>query len=242
MHAPNFDEMAGSTFVDLTDEKPPKRDFIDLTASCEEELNNSAMDKTNQPKANLSNDLSTLDNPPEAKVNSTAKARFAFKSSSAKGQPPVPKPGLAPKIDKDQPNANGTHQGPKVESIKSLAESLKAQPILQACDPDHPLRDDKKTQVPETPPKVTAPNPVIPESSSSIENPNSKFQELVDNGNNLEMPSNFEEVQYDVQSLEVSLEAYKTSLQTVLALVHNKHQTHVQVNFSSSCTTRRFLG
>ena len=225
--------------MDLTSEKRPKSNFIDLTTDYGEEPNKSATNKMGQPKANISE----LDNPSESKVNPSSKPRFAFKSSSAKSQPLIPKPGLTHKTKRDQPGANGLQREFKPDHTKPLIEPVKAQYEHQNGHPDPSLLpDDKKTQVPETPPKAAVLNPAISSNSKPLKNPASQNQELIGSKSRQESPSGYEVAQYDVESLEVSLEAYKNSLQNVLARVYNKHQTHVQVSSYRKHIISRFTG
>ena len=224
--------MAGSTFVDLTDDAPLKKAYIDLTANGAEGTSNSVMKKTSRLKGDPSDGLSILDNPPSTKENSNPRLRFAFKSSSGKNQPLTPKSNFASKVGKDKTHLNGTRRNVNGDVVAPTMQLPKAQPeeALQNSDRLSPERsDDKRAQIPETPPRI---NP--PESTVSGELETRQKLELDDQAfavkkDILETLTKFETIRYDFASLEASLDAYKASLQKILANVYNKHRLHVQV-------------
>ena len=223
--------MAGSTFVDLTDDPPLQRDFIDLTTNGVEETGSSGMKKISKFKVDSSDGLSILESPPAIKENSNSMLRFAFKSSTGKSQPLVPKPSYTSNVGNDKSHLNSTRSNVNSDTLASTAQTPKAQSeeATQTSNRLSSERSDGNVQILETPPQVNPPEIAVNGGLESHQKSELDDQAVADKKDNHETLIKFEAIRYDFESLEASLEAYKASLQKILADVYNRHKPHVQV-------------
>ena len=228
--------MVGSTFVDLTDDAPLQRNYVDLTTNCLEETGNSVKREISKFKDDSSDGLSILDNPPVSKDNANSRLRFAFKSAGGKSQPPVPKSSFTSKVSKDKSHTNGTRKSVNGDKALPITPIIEPQPeeALQVSDRLSPEpSENKRDQIPENPPQLGISGMVvkgIPESELIMLGIDDQVVNQAKRKS--ESPTGSETIRYDFESLEASLEVYKVSLQKVLADVYNKHQSHVQVRAS----------